>query len=102
MSKQRTQEEMFPLMKGLLESGLSAAAYSRQSKLKYATVIYWLNRYREQEQERVSEGFVSLAPANASSTLIVELPGGIRIMAEDEQGDQRLVRLLKELSLAYA
>lgn len=97
---------MFPVIKDCLKSGLSLAAFARESEIKYATLIYWLNRYRDQEiptkDSQPASHFVRLSAVDRAVEFVVELPGGIKLRLDDQLSDRRLAVLLKELSQTYA
>jgi hypothetical protein len=112
------RERQATLLAEFARSGLSGAAFARLVGVKYSTLMGWLGRQRRQAPMEVAsppESSAELAPAappplrlfeavleparrGASQAVVVELPGGARLLL----GEASQVLLAAELLGALA
>jgi lambda repressor-like predicted transcriptional regulator len=77
-------------------SGMSAAQFAKRTGLKYSTLAGWLQRAR---RLRLLEAVVeSTAGTVAGATLVLELPGGVRLALADERQAALAAVLVRELT----
>jgi transcriptional regulator with XRE-family HTH domain len=86
-------------------SGMSAAQFAKRTGLKYSTLAGWLQRARRNpplkraRRLRLLEAVVeSTAGTVAGATLVLELPGGVRLALADERQAALAAVLVRELT----
>jgi hypothetical protein len=71
-------------------SGESAAGFAKRTGLKYSTLAGWLARYRRPklvrraQPLRLLEAVMDPAQSAVAGTLVLQLPGGVRMEVADE------------------
>jgi hypothetical protein len=76
-------QEMFPLIKKYLASGLSRRAFCEQEKLTFPTFHYWRRKYATHQREKETPAgshaeFIPLRVVPKTSTpWIIEYPNGV-------------------------
>lgn len=112
------RERQAALLAELARSGLSGAAFARLVGVKYSTLMGWLGRQRRQAAVEVAsprESSAELAPAappplrlfeavleparrGAGQALVVELPGGARLLLAEAGQAALAAELLSALA----
>lgn len=83
-------------------SGLSAVRFARLAGLKYSTFAGWLQRYRRAKPKgpakpvRLLEAVVS--PPEPSASLVLHLPGGVRVEIGDVPQAELAAALVRSLA----
>jgi hypothetical protein len=79
-----TQEQMFALIGGWKQSGLSQKAWCEQNQVRYHVFHYWYKRYRNKQSGSAEASFIPLdvrsSLSDTSSNIEVILPDGKRIL----------------------
>ena len=88
----RTSETMYPLVEDYLSSGLSQEQYCDTQPFTASTFGYWVRKYKQENQESASAGFIALNPTVPSGQAEMIYPNGIRVVLSSVD-----VKLLKEL-----
>lgn len=94
--KVRSKEEMYPLIEEWQQSGQSQKQFCEQKQLPKSVFIYWLQKYRKQ-QDSLS-GFAAVEVTGQRSGrpyLEVEYPGGMVLRFFEPVSMQTVSRLLK-------
>lgn len=77
------EEKYFPIIEKLLDSGLSAKAFSKQKGINKNTLSYWKKRYSDQNKSR-QKGFTALSITEIQSKQIsIEYCDGTRLSFSD-------------------
>jgi transposase-like protein len=86
----KAQREM--ILAEFERGGVSAAQFAQRTGLKYSTLAGWLQRYRRAKPRRrartvrLLEALVGSAQGTgAGVSLVLELPGGVRLEVADEK-----------------
>jgi transposase-like protein len=85
-------------------SGLSAVQFAKRAGLKHSTLAAWVLRERRSKTTspapplRLLEAVVGPAPGGASSSLLVQLPGGARLEVNNTQQAALAAELVRSLA----
>ncbi len=84
MSSQRKAVEMFPLIEEWQQSGESQKSFAKGKGLKLNVFLYWLKRFRQQEDKISRSAFIDLKITQQQQETIsplaeVELSNGQRL-----------------------
>jgi len=100
-----SKEQRQAILDGFARSGVSAVQFAKQTGLKYSTLAGWLQRYRRSKPlrrarplrllEAVVESGSELATGGG---LVLELPGGIRLLVADQKQVALAAVLVRELA----
>ena len=74
------KDEMFRIIEAYQKSGLSQPAFCRQEGLNKSTFLYWLKKYRKEQQKDFLP--LQVGPAKTTFNLELDLPNGIKIRIE--------------------
>ncbi len=83
--KFKSSQEMYPLIESYLESGQSQAQFCKEQGLKPHLLIYWLQKYRTDKQQRAGSetGFAKLniidVPTNSDKVIIIRCGNGTTV-----------------------
>lgn len=85
MQDQDVREQMFNLVNGWQQSGLSQKAYCEQNEIRYHVFHYWYKRFRDSQAANTEATFIplqikSLQPAIANAGIELWLTDGRRIL----------------------
>lgn len=85
MQEQDAQHEMFHLVTGWQQSGLSQKMYCEQNGIRYHVFHYWYKRYRDSNADPKDAAFIPLQikplqPAIATAGIELLLSDGRRIL----------------------
>ena len=94
MSKQKTQEEMFPLIESWESSTKNQEQFCRSHHVRLSTFTYWRSKYRK-SQNPSCDIFTELRP-EFSTNIEVIFPNGVKVCLPKDSGlstIQALIRL---------
>ncbi len=85
MQDQDVREQMFNLVNGWQQSGLSQKAYCEQNEIRYHVFHYWYKRFRDSQVANKEVTFIPLQikplqPASANAGIELLLTDGRRIL----------------------
>lgn len=85
MQVEDVQEQMFNLIRGWQQSGLSQKLYCEQQGIRYHVFHYWYKRFRESRADNKEGTFIplqikSLAPAGINAGIELVLADGNRVL----------------------
>lgn len=77
------EEKYFPIIEKLMNSGLTAKAFSQQHRINKNTLTYWKKRYSDQNKAG-QKGFAALSITDIRSKQIsIEYSDGTRLIFSD-------------------
>ncbi len=83
--KFKSTHEMYPLIESYMESDQSQAQFCKEQGLKPHLLIYWLQKYKADEQQSASSetGFAKLniidVPVNSDKMIIIRCGNGTTV-----------------------
>lgn len=100
-----SREQRRGILAALARSGESVPGFARRAGLKYSTLARWVQHDRRakshkgQPQLRWLEAVVETAQGNGSgSSLLLQLPGGVRVEVADEKQATLAAKLVQALA----
>ena len=99
-----TKEQRRVILEEFERSGESAAGFAKRTGLKYSTLAGWLVRYRRSKPVRrvpplrLLEAVVDPAQGAVAGTLVLQLPGNVRLEVADEKQAALAAILLRALA----
>ena len=72
-----TSEIMYPLVEDYLSGGLSQEQYCDNQPVTVSTFGYWVRKYKQENQESASAGFIALNPRAITAQVIY--PNSVRV-----------------------
>lgn len=99
-----TKAQRRKILAALMRSGESVPRFAQRTGIKYSTLARWVQQRRpklsgRKPPLRLLEAVVASSPPTAvGSTLVLQLPGGVRVEVGDERQAVLAAALLRSLS----
>ena len=96
------QTEMFNLVEEYQKSGISQNQFCEENNLSKSTFLYWLKKYRKEEEQ--ASGFIpiNISGLNPASDYRIELPNGIQIHLSGSEGLKLIAGVISKTAGCHA